>query len=212
MALDVRAFFCSLACFGLAASIAATFDLVRAQEQKAVFVPPPRTIADITAILDQEKPDPAGLATCAPKPTRRSPARVTPAVLARFYYSRCIARSRLGDFSGAVADCDKAVAQAKGTLELNDLARLRQGLAIQYFFLGEPTQALQVLLETARQVNVPGAQGWLFDTQWMIANCYTQLGDLSRAETYVRKNEALIKVARTWSTFAGFRGARGTPL
>ena len=32
------------------------------QGQAANFVPPPRNIADITSILDQEKPDPAKLA------------------------------------------------------------------------------------------------------------------------------------------------------
>jgi hypothetical protein len=32
------------------------------QGQTANFVPPPRNIADITSILDQEKPDPAGSA------------------------------------------------------------------------------------------------------------------------------------------------------
>ena len=197
----------SLLFFGLAASLAVTCDAVWAQEQKAIFVPPPRTITDITAVLDQEKPDAAGLATMRAEADAAEPASATRPVLAKFYYSRCLARSRLGDFSGAVADCDKAVAQATGSLELNVLARIRQGLAIQHFFLGEPTKALQVLLETARQVNVLGAQGWLFDTQWMIASCYIQLGDLSRAETYVRRNEALMKVARTWSTFAGFRGA-----
>jgi hypothetical protein len=32
-----------------------------AQSQTPGFIPPPRTIADITAILDQEKPDPQAL-------------------------------------------------------------------------------------------------------------------------------------------------------
>lgn len=163
MALDLRTLSSSALCFCLAASLAVACDAVWAQEQKAIFVPPPRTIADITAILNQERPEPAELTKMRAAAETVEPAGATRPVLAKFYHSRCIARGRLGDFSSAVADCDKAVAEATGSLELNDLARVRQGLAIQYFFLGEPTKALHVLLETARMVNVLGAQGWLFD-------------------------------------------------
>src|SRR5262245_60384206 len=52
------------------------------------FTPPPRTIADITAILDQEKPDPAKVAAQRAEADRQPPSDVTPVQLAYFYANR----------------------------------------------------------------------------------------------------------------------------
>src|ERR1051326_5525336 len=74
-----------------------------AQSQERAFVPPPRTITDITAILDQENPNPETAAkmraVAEAQPTGRG------AELAQFLYDRCLAKAGRGDTAGALADC-----------------------------------------------------------------------------------------------------------
>src|ERR1700731_162803 len=75
----------------------------------AGFVAPPRTIADITAVLDNEKPDPAMLAKLKAdadsQPGKQSS-------LADFYLDRGTARSLIGRNAEALADGEKALAAA----------------------------------------------------------------------------------------------------
>jgi hypothetical protein len=51
----------------------------------------PRTIADITAILDQEKPDPSRLKKLHETADGAPPARLDPVALAHFYFGRSVA-------------------------------------------------------------------------------------------------------------------------
>ncbi len=84
-----------------------------AQSDAPVFVAPPRTIADITAILDQEKPDPAKVAA------EKKLADVEPAsglsddALMKFYSERGASANRLGRSTQAVADYTKALDLAR---------------------------------------------------------------------------------------------------
>ena len=207
MALGLRPLYASVVCFGLATSIVVTCNAVLAQGQKAIFVPPPRTVADVTAILDQEKPDPNKAAKLRAEADAQLPRNAGRAALAKFHYERCTARSTLGEFRAAVADCEKAVNHATGSLSVNDLTRLRYDLGVLYGSVGDPKKALEFWLLLARDVNVRGAQGWLFSIQRNISGQYIRLGDLSQAERYVRQSRSLIQEARGWSTYAGYRGA-----
>ena len=81
------------------------------------FVAPPRTIADISAILDREKPDAEKIAARkaqAERPLR--PARRR-AALAQFYYDRASAQSLLGRNQDALADALQALDAAKSSGE-----------------------------------------------------------------------------------------------
>ena len=178
---------------------------VVALAQTVSFVAPPRTIADITAILDGEKPDPKVAAQMRAQANTAPPAAASKGDLAKFHYNRCIARSALGEYRGAVADCERAVELGRDSLTTADLPRLREGLSIQYVAIGDPKRALAVSLGTLGQVNVPGAKGWLFNTQRRISEQYIQLGDFNQAEAYVRKNQALLQEARGWPKYAGYR-------
>jgi tetratricopeptide (TPR) repeat protein len=178
-----------------------------AQAPTPAYVAPPRTIADITAILDQQKPDPKAVAKLHADTEAKPPAGAARAELARFYFKRCQAFGLLGEFRESIQDCEKAITYGQGSLQPIDLARLRQGLAIQYAAMGDPKRALQIFLQIVREANVKGSQGWLFNAQRNIVDRYTQLGDFNQAEAYVTKNLALIQVARGWPTYAGYRRA-----
>jgi hypothetical protein len=74
----------SCLCKGVISSLVAGLTLFVVQPsvcqgQTANFVPPPRNIADITSILDQEKPDPTKLA----KMTAEAEAQAPPGVNGR---------------------------------------------------------------------------------------------------------------------------------
>ena len=86
---------------------------------------PPRTIADITAILDQEKPDPnKAAAQMRAEANAAAPANAGRGELAKFHYKRCQARTALGDFRAASADCEKAVELSEGSVDMLELGRI----------------------------------------------------------------------------------------
>src|SRR5580698_11611101 len=68
------------------------------------FVAPPRTIADITAVLDSEKPDAAKIAQRKAEADAQPPANAPPDKLAQFYYDRGNARSLLAQNKDALGD------------------------------------------------------------------------------------------------------------
>src|SRR5262245_56136882 len=74
--------------------------------QTATFVAPPRNISDITAILDQQKPDPSRAARNKAAADAEPPAS---GQLGQFYYRRGQARAALGRSEDAIADAQKAI-------------------------------------------------------------------------------------------------------
>src|SRR5262245_44072939 len=66
------------------------------QAAPAAFVAPPRTIADITAILDQQKPDPAKKAAATAAADREPPAGASAQELGEFHYQRGMIANEIG--------------------------------------------------------------------------------------------------------------------
>src|SRR5262249_49273597 len=161
------------------------------------------TIADITAILDQEKPDPKAAAKMRDEADAKPPANASRGDLATFLYRRCLARNALGDFRGGLADCEKAVEYGESSLDALAYGRIRQGLAIQYASAGDPKKALQVQLKSVQIFNGRGTRGFQFNAQRHIVERYIQLGDFNQAQVYVQRNQALLAEAQGWPTYVG---------
>jgi CHAT domain-containing protein len=179
-----------------------------AQERPGGFVAPPRTIADITAVLDQEKPDPKLAANLRAEADAIAPAGAGGGQLAKFYLTRCQARSLLGEFGKAIADCEAAVRAGQGSLDLAAFGRILQGLSIQYAQIGEPKKSIEISQRIVRETsNVKGAKGRVFNATRHILENYLTLGDFEQAEAYARRNIALLQEARSWPSYAGFRKA-----
>ena len=102
------------------------------------FVAPPRTIADITAILDSEKPDDAKIAERKANADATPPINASAAQLAQFYYDRGAARALLARNKEALADGLQALAVGKGAIEFKQVSRIRQFVALQYRAIGDP--------------------------------------------------------------------------
>jgi CHAT domain-containing protein len=174
----------------------------------AGFVAPPRTIADITAVLDSEKPDPATAAKLKAD-ADNEPGKQDD--LAAFYYARGNARSLLGRNVDALADGEKALAATKASGDGYFGQRLRQFISMQKLALGDIKGALQVAQFTVTDANRPGQKGYLFNAQRMIAYILVQMGDIPQAEGYMRKSMTMLQEARTsglpgWRTNYNIKG------
>ena len=161
-----------------------------ATSQKRVV--PPRTIADITAILDQEKPDPARAKKLQTAADAAPPTNVDGMAAANFYYGRALVRGELGRFREAVSDAERAVQLATGRADQLVLSSYRQTAALQHLASGQLKAALAMFLKMAED-GERGEKGWLFTGYRQIAAIYLALGDLDRAQTYVNKLQALWK-------------------
>src|SRR5262245_13347919 len=105
------------------------------------LVAPPRTITDITAILDQEKPDPVKAAAVRAQADAGPPAVKERRALARFYFQRAEARSLIGRHQEAIADCEKAIELGSGSPDVN---RYEAFLSNQYSSLGQFPRAVEI--------------------------------------------------------------------
>lgn len=169
--------------------------------QDGTFVAPPRTIADITAILDQQKPDPARAAKL------RVDADVEPGGgnLADFYFRRAQARWALGRSKQSIDDTKEAI--AIGRKQSADVMRYQQFLLQEYVNTGEAKQALAVTAEMAVENDGPGRRGRLFNIyRWMIVG-HVNLGELDKAESVLGKLQALMNASRNWPNVERFRVA-----
>jgi CHAT domain-containing protein len=168
------------------------------------FVAPPRTIADITAILDGEKPDPAKIVALKAEAEAAVPGNGSRADRARAYYKRGTARAGLGRLSEATDDANKALENGRGSVDANLLGRLEQFAGLQYSSLGDPKKALAIFQQQLRDTNAKGAKGHLFNSTLNIVGILVKIGDIAQAEAYFNRSVSLLREART-SGLPGWR-------
>jgi tetratricopeptide (TPR) repeat protein len=160
------------------------------------FVPPPRTIADVTAILDGEKPDERKIAERRAAADAPPPARSSAAELAKFYYDRADARALLGRHKDAIADGLQAIAVEQGSIGDHWAKDVQGFIGDQYRELGDAKQALSAYSEMVRFASQPGHRGALIRALALTAYTLVWMGDVSEASAYASRVEALIQEAR----------------
>ena len=164
----------------------------------AAFVAPPRTIADVTAILNSEKPDLKTIEELKDDADAGQTGKESRADLAQFYFDRANARAQLGRLADSIADINKAMEVGAGAVTPHLMGRLMQLASLQYASAGEPKKALDVLQRLSRDVaNQPGAKGLQFATNRQIILILVQMADFAQAEGYLRRSLAGIQEART---------------
>jgi CHAT domain-containing protein len=166
--------------------------------QTRAFAPPPRTIADIAAVLDQEKPDPAKRAAKEAEAAAEPAASLKGAALSTFYLKRGEARADLGRAREAIADGEKAL-QIGGDY-VQHISRVELFLEGQHRANGEYKRAIAILEPMAAKLNAPGSKGRLFAIYRRIGQNYAILGDLTRAEGQLKRLQALLSESRNWSS------------
>ncbi len=167
-----------------------------ADSVQTAFVAPPRTIADITAILDKEKPDEAKIAERKANAEATPPANAPPAKLAQFYYDRGATRALLARNKDALADGLQALAAGKGAIELRQVHRIQQLVALQYKALGDPKQAIAAFEKIVRDGDLPNQRGAMINAMANIVGTLVSMGDVTQATTYAGRVEALVQEAR----------------
>jgi CHAT domain-containing protein len=164
----------------------------------AGFVPPPRSIADIAAVLDNEKPDAATLAKLRGEADAEPKAGLSVSELAEFYYDRAQARNLLGRVNEALADGEKALSVARKGVEAQQLNGIRHFIAGQHQTLGNLKEAIAILQQMIRETqNVPQQGGWILATSQLLMQVLILSGDIQQAEGYLRRMQTYLTEART---------------
>jgi CHAT domain-containing protein/tetratricopeptide (TPR) repeat protein len=164
----------------------------------AGFVAPPRTIADITAILDSEKPDPATLAKLKKDAEDEPDTRISKADLAGFYYDRATARVLLGRNKDGVADAERALTIARSAADPMLSLRIRQFLGIQKQAGGDLKSSLKIFQDISSEtINHPRLKGWVPNANRATMQILLATGDLAQTEGYMRRTQAVITEIRT---------------
>ncbi|HEY1503185.1 MAG TPA: CHAT domain-containing protein [Stellaceae bacterium] len=185
----------------VAALIAVTPLPVQAQSPATPnFVPPPRSIADITAILDQEKPDPAKIAKTTAAADAQSPAGIDDRGVIDFLVKRGDAAAALGRSQQALTDLRKAVEVSRaypgdaGALigALSELSRAERRA-------GNVNNMLQDLQEASADALASRQRlGTLFPTYRDLAVQAVQLGKANDAVAWLKKLDQTLQDSASW--------------
>ncbi|HXR85405.1 MAG TPA: hypothetical protein VN728_00460, partial [Stellaceae bacterium] len=166
------------------------------------FVPPPRSIADITAILDQEKPDAAKIAKATAAADAQPSAGLDDKAMIEFLVKRGDAAQALGRSQQALTDLRKAV----------EMSRARPGDSVQMIgALSELARAerragnigatMQDLQEASADALASRQRlGMLFTTYRDLAVQAVALGKPDQAAAWLKKLD------ETWLASANWRG------
>ena len=160
------------------------------------LAPPPRTIADIRAILDREKPDVEKIAARKAKADEQPPAGLAGAALSQFYYDRGSARAALGRARDALEDGLKGLDLAKSVGEFERIVNLTGFIAIRYEDLGDLQKANETLDGLVRLAEAQGKRGATINPLAEMARIAMQSGEISQGEAYARRVAALAQEAR----------------
>lgn len=175
--------------------VAATAAALAAKAPSSL-VAPPRTVSDVTAILDQQKPDAATIAQLTATADAPVPKDFKNLDLADFYYKRGQARTLIGRDGEALADAELAVTLGKGE-DVSTLGRYEQFLTRRLREAGEHKRADALTLkQMATQ-----SKGRLFGLNLGQAIGLLRKGDTNAAETYIARNRTLLAEAQRWKVF-----------
>ncbi|MEH2523300.1 CHAT domain-containing protein [Bradyrhizobium sp. AZCC 2176] len=164
----------------------------------AGFVAPPRTITDITAILDSEKPDLKTIEKLKAEADSKPTGKESREGLAQFYFDRANARVQLGRLADSIADANKAVEVGRGAITPLMMGRLIAFAAQQYSAAGDPKKAFELYQRQLSEVSTQRkGRGYQFSANRAIAAILIQMGDIAQAEAYIRRNQPLLQEVRT---------------
>jgi CHAT domain-containing protein len=173
---------------------------ITAQFQEQGFTPPPRTIADITAILDQQKPDPAKAEAARTAADAPPPSGWTPGQLADFYYRRGLAAAELGRTGQRVADLKEAARLGReAKLPHTQFMQMLNHYAHAEQAAGNTKTARDVHFERLRIQNQTDAgQGSYFSIYYNLGIINARLGNLAEAQATQTQMERILQNSVAW--------------
>lgn len=172
------------------------------EPEQDIFAPPPRSIGDITRMLDHYKPDPALVIRLKAEADAEPPATDERNTLFSFYWKRGLAAEKIGRLTQQIADLRKAAEYGqKGTA---DNVRMLRNLASAETSGGNLLSAVRNAEESWRQT--PKSQlGQSLSAEQLLIYQYVVLGDFVSANRQLREAEAsfvLLQRSPRWNTWS----------
>lgn len=166
----------------------------------ANFVPPPRSIADITAILDQEKPDMAKIAQLSAAADAQPPAGIDDMTMASFLVKRGDAAEALGRNQQALTDLRKAVELTEAhKVDIAATINALRELSRAERRAGDIADQLQHLQEaSADALGTNQNLGLLFPTYRDLAVQAIELGKVDDANNWLRRLDQTLIDSHSW--------------
>ncbi|THD44330.1 MAG: hypothetical protein E7774_10635, partial [Bradyrhizobium sp.] len=163
---------------------------------RPVFVAPPRTIADVTAILDKEKPDEAVIAKRKAEADAPPPANLAGPQLAHFYFDRGATRAYLGRNQDALADGLQALALTGSSGDFSLRSRLLQFVELKYGAVGDFKRAMDTASSLVREAEANLKRGAEINALAYQTRLSIKVGDIPQADAFARRVESLVQEAR----------------
>ena len=181
------------------AAFAAVFSLPAVAQPASSLVAPPRTILDITAILDQQKPDPGIIAKRRAEAEAQPPENASPTDLVDFYWRRGIAADLIGRL--VQKRDDEAEAVRIGRDANVEILRPLQELALAEMRLGNSKQAFALHLQRIQEAKARNRQVDATIAYAHLVQASVNAGDLQKAREYLGEAErslGLLTNFRDW--------------
>ena len=171
---------------------------VTAEFADTAFVPPPRTVEDITAILDQQKrADPTIAERARSRAEEAPPAAAGPGELSRFYFQRALAARAIGHSKQELEDLRQALAHVRPGSRPPEHEILFQ-LSLAEVRGGNFRRSVQ--LREQAVAKVPFQQrGRIITLLAGLVVIYANQGDLKAAETALAEVERLHSESKRWT-------------
>ena len=179
---------------------------ITATFEGSTFTPPPRTIKDITAILDQQKlADPGAAAQARAEATREPPSELDDLALAKFYWQRGQAAGRIGNVKRQIADLELASrlsSSANPGTRADILWDLSNAESMAGSFADSIRHREQVLdlLPSDRRGSLIGRRAGL-------ARLYAVTGDFDAADRLFAEAESIFNEATSWRSWSRWGSA-----
>jgi len=164
------------------------------------LVAPPRSVSDVTAILDQQKPEASRREQMQASADAAVPDNMKGLQLADFYYKRGQARAQLGRNEEALADAELAVSNGKGADYNTVLSRYEQFLMRRLRDAGQNKRAEEIVTRQLAAFSTKG-KGRLFGLNYTFLNAAIRNGNMTAAEGYAARNRTLLAEAKKWTSF-----------
>jgi CHAT domain-containing protein len=172
--------------------------VVRGLPQDATLAPAPADTADVLALLDQERPDPAKIARLAADADVAIPATLTVPKRAEAYFQRAEARAQAGRINDAIADAREAFRLGKGLSYERVTSRYEQFVHRRLLEMGDYKAAVPLMMEEIRNFQ-PHFRGRLFSLYDELGRVYGSGDDMDHAEQLNRDLHALLAESQSWS-------------
>jgi len=173
---------------------------ITANFSKQGFVAPPRSVNDILALLDQEKPDPVKALANVREADAQPPGKASDGDLASFYQDRGLAAARLGRTRQQIDDLTKAVDYAHKAPESVDYSRLLQQLSLAHLRAGNRVEGVRYRkLQQAEHEGANSQRGRLFGVYASMVTILADEGDIDGAKKYLEKISDLLAQSMSWN-------------